>query len=175
MQDRLDAQQKQIELLMKMVPKSTLARHMPNQDFGQTIKVSTYRESIEDKPRLVTGWSLVKNHVRVTKMGIEEDLRIRVNLEGGGKSSVKQINGYKLALSNAKDESKIKELKDKIEAAENGTEQIEMELKDFYNSVEKVTVNVDTEKTAYEKDGMPKEFTFEWDGKTHTLLAPYVN
>jgi len=171
LQASLDAQQKQIELLMKIVPKAKLAKYMPRESLGQTIRVSTYRASAEDEPRLVVGWSLIKDYVRVKKSGeIEEDQIVLLHLDG----DFKQLEILKKKIGLLKDPDKVAANDKAIEELEDDMF-IEIKLEDFSKDIEKVAVTVDMDKTVYARSGQPKEFFFELDGEEKSLLAPFVN
>jgi len=170
-QTQLDNLQRQIDLLTKMVPKAKLARHMPQEDFGQTIRVSTYRTSSEDEPRLVVGWSLISDYVKTKRNGeIDVDQMVLLHLDGD----------YEL-LDRLKAKRKILVVQEKVDANEVAIATMEadlflrIKLEDFGSDLEKVTVQVDTEKTKYDRNGQPTEFFFTLNGEEKSLQSTYVN
>ncbi len=81
--DKIKKLEEQVKLLMKVVDKNQLNRHMPQQEIGTSVKVSLFRESPGDEGQLVVGWSGMKRDiVKYTNRGEFEDQKVDIYFEG---------------------------------------------------------------------------------------------
>lgn len=177
---RLEAQEKtlgelreQNELLTKVADKKRLQKYMPKEKLGRKIRISLYRESSKDEPRVILGWySMSSNKAQVTKTGIEEDQRVRLILDGAPNENAGRIGTLKGRLKLTKDPEKIKEIEEELFKLEHGDNEVELSYTDF---ALKYTEKAEVEVKATEIRDDVTSFVFDYNGKEYKIAATFIN
>ena len=168
---KLQELEEKIKILEQVADKARLSKHQPKGEKGQTVSISLYRESLSDEPRVVIGWEMIKDEVRVGRNGVEEEQTVRVTLEPSGS---KDTRVQKMQLGSAKksgDEKKIAELEKQIADAESD-DTVEMSYKDFaLRYLEKVVVDV----KGTENINGEVRFIVDYKDKEYRLGAAFIN
>jgi hypothetical protein len=105
---RMEALEKENNILKKVADKQRLSRYAENVDHGTSVKVTVYQRDDEDTPRIVTSWRLLRDHVSTGKDAVENQV-MELTLDDQG-ALEKAQKAYERLVDPKKKEEKEEEI-----------------------------------------------------------------